>query len=192
MDFFVKSIILAGFIGQALAHGVVTSPSPRKIGSAAKSACGTAVYSALASDKYGPIENAAKKIDDTYNAEACHLFFCKGYQYEDNAANTRVYTAGQVVNMQVDLAAHHTGHANVSVVNLSSQTTIGKPLYLWPVYANSSLGPSKWPTNETNFNVTIPDLGDECTTAGACAIQWWWYADSNGQTYESCVDFTTE
>ena len=36
-------------------------------------------------------------------------------------------------------------------VNLSSQTTIGKPLYLWPVYANSSLGPSKWPTNESEL-----------------------------------------
>jgi len=41
-----------------------------------------------------------------------------------------------------------------------------------------------------NFNVTIPStLGDKCGTAGKCAIQWYWYATKNKQTYESCVDF---
>jgi hypothetical protein len=39
------------------------------------------------------------------------------------------------------------------------------------------------------FSVTIPEDLEGCTEAGACAIQWYWYAYSNDQTYESCVDF---
>lgn len=66
---------------------------------------------------------------------------------------------------------------------------------MWPVYANDSLGPSAWPKNESehcldtmidyietdllaseaDFEITIPDLGSQCSTVGACAIQWWWY-----------------
>ncbi|KAK0200400.1 hypothetical protein DFS33DRAFT_1361275 [Desarmillaria ectypa] len=183
-------LVLAALFGFSLAHGVVTTPSPRVVGNANLAACGAAAYNVLKSDKYGPIETAAAKIDSGYNATACHLFFCRGYQYKDNVANTRVYTTGQVVPFTVDIEAHHTGHANVSVVNLATQTPIAR-LFTWPVYANDTLGPSQWPKNESSFSVTIPDLGDTCTTAGACAIQWWWYATKNVQTFESCVDFTT-
>jgi hypothetical protein len=41
-----------------------------------------------------------------------------------------------------------------------------------------------------DFSVTIPEgLDEKCSTGGACAIQWYWYAEKNKQTYESCVDF---
>ncbi|KAF9445204.1 hypothetical protein P691DRAFT_282874 [Macrolepiota fuliginosa MF-IS2] len=173
----------------ALGHGVISSPSPRVIGSGNLAKCGTGANKVLASDKYGPIENAAAKVDSGYDAAACHLFFCKGYQFEDNTDRVQKYSAGQVVNFLVDIEARHTGYANVSVVDLASQTVIGKPLFNWPVYTNNSLGPPDWPKNETNFDITIPtDLGTRCSVAGKCAIQWWWYA-FNVQTYESCVDF---
>ncbi|KII93821.1 hypothetical protein PLICRDRAFT_171527 [Plicaturopsis crispa FD-325 SS-3] len=178
------------FAAHALAHGVVTTPTPRKIGSAVKSACGTAVYNELKSDEYGPIENSVAKEDSTYNADECHLYFCRGYEYADNTDNIRAYAAGTEVAFHVDLEAHHTGLANVSVVDVAARTVIGSPLFNWPVYANESLPPAEWPANETDFTVTVPDLGTKCATAGACAIQWWWYAYSNDQTYESCVDFT--
>ncbi|KAF8063596.1 hypothetical protein FPV67DRAFT_1701541 [Lyophyllum atratum] len=139
---------------------------------------------------YGPIENAAAKVDAGYNATSCHLFFCRGLQFEDNKSNTRVYKPGTVVPFHVDIEAHHTGYANVSVVNLATQKPIGAPLFLWPVYTNNSLGPADWVKNETDFSVTIPDLGTQCSKGGACAIQWFWYA-YNVQTYQSCVDFTT-
>ncbi|GLB43010.1 putative lytic polysaccharide mono-oxygenase, cellulose-degrading [Lyophyllum shimeji] len=171
-------------------HGIVTSPTPRAIGAANLAACGTGVYNVLKSDKYGPIENAAAKVDAAYDPTACHLFFCRGLQYEDNKSNTRVYKPGTVVPFHVDIEAHHTGYANVSVVNLTTQKPIGAPLFLWPVYANDTLGPADWVKNETDFSVTIPDVGTQCTKPGACAIQWFWYA-YNHQTYESCVDFTT-
>ncbi|KAJ7160739.1 hypothetical protein C8R46DRAFT_1164503 [Mycena filopes] len=168
------------------AHGVVTTPTPRAV-----SACGTNVNTILKSDKWGPIENAALGIPSStnYNATACHLFFCRGYQLQDNLANTRVYTPGAVVPFHVDMEAHHTGFANVSIVNLATQTAIAR-LFTWPVYANDTLGPVDWPKNETDFTVTIPNLGSQCTTAGQCAIQWWWFGTQVKQTYESCVDFT--
>lgn len=41
-----------------------------------------------------------------------------------------------------------------------------------------------------DFSVTIPDgLPAECSEAGNCVIQWYWYATSNEQTYISCLDF---
>ncbi|KAF8990314.1 hypothetical protein BDQ17DRAFT_1470738 [Cyathus striatus] len=194
--------LLASIVAFAEAHGVVTTPTPRALGSAALAACGTGVYNTLKSDLYGPIENSAKKEDSGYNANACHLFFCRGYQarplsgkhphanrFSDNTKNVKTYPASTSVHFLVDIEAHHTGTANVSVVNLATQTLIDKPLFYWPVYSNDSLGPADWVKNETDFSVTIPDLGTQCKTAGSCAIQWWWYA-FNGQTYESCVDFT--
>ncbi|PFH48257.1 hypothetical protein AMATHDRAFT_150314 [Amanita thiersii Skay4041] len=169
-------------------HAVVTKPIPRALGPAALDACGLSVYNVLKSDKYGPIENAANKEESSYNAAACHLFFCRGYQFADNTNNVATYPAGAIVDFHVDIEAHHTGTANVSLVDLASQTTFGSMLFYWPVYANDTLGPIDWPKNETDFSATIPDVGTRCANPGACAIQWWWYAYNN-QTYESCIDF---
>ncbi|KAL0948194.1 hypothetical protein HGRIS_010802 [Hohenbuehelia grisea] len=190
MSRLLSALSLCALFVSVLGHAVVTTPTPRAIGSANQAACGTGVYNSLKSDKTGPIEFAVAKIDSGYNAAACHLYFCRGLQFDDNKSNTRKYAAGTVVPFHVDLVAHHTGRANVSIVNLATQKTIGAPLLVWPVYANESLGPSQWPKNETDFSVTVPNLGSQCATAGACAIQWWWYATSNKQTYQSCVDFT--
>ncbi|KAG8992764.1 hypothetical protein FRB94_011318 [Tulasnella sp. JGI-2019a] len=99
------------YFRQAVGHGVVTTPKPRVVGTAVATACGPAVSTKLASDIYGPIENSKAAISTGYNATACHLFFCRGYQYSDNAVNTRVYPSGTVVNMKIDIEAHHTGYA---------------------------------------------------------------------------------
>lgn len=77
----------------------------------------------------------------------------------------------------------------MSIVDVVTQSLIGDALKDWPVYANDSLGPANWPADETSFSVTIPDVTSQCSEAGACAIQWWWYGTGNDQTYESCVDF---
>ncbi|KAL0571511.1 hypothetical protein V5O48_010461 [Marasmius crinis-equi] len=202
------ALIVATLVVRALGHARVTTPTPRNLGAAAQAACGAAVYKVLTSgiflsrvlhqscinaaliDLTGPLENANAKIDSAYNAEACHLYFCRGAQYQDNVNNTRVYKAGTVVPFHVDLVAHHTGWANVSVVNLATQTPIAR-LFTWPVYANESLSPADWPKNETDFEVTVPNLGTQCSQPNACAIQWWWYSGyGNHQTYENCVDFT--
>jgi hypothetical protein len=90
--------------------------------------------------------------------------------------------------LTVDIRAPHTGIANVSVVDTASNSVIGSPLISWSVYASTATGVTK---NETDFSVTIPDdLGNKCATAGDCVLQWYWYAQSIDQTYESCIDFT--
>ncbi|PAV18340.1 chitin binding protein [Pyrrhoderma noxium] len=171
---FSKIFTVACVIIRVLGHGVVTTPTPRSYGDVAKSGCGTAVYNVLTSDLTGPIENAVAKINDDYDASECELYFCRATRIEDNKGNIRTYTAGEVVNFKINLVAHHTGYANVSIVDLTTQKPIGDPIFNWPVYANQSLGPADWPKNETDFDVTIPDLGGRCTEIGLCAIQWWW------------------
>ncbi|KAH9941584.1 uncharacterized protein BXZ73DRAFT_74805 [Epithele typhae] len=201
------SVALALLPAFAMGHAVVTQPVLRQPGAASLAACGSAVEAKLKSDPTGPltgvvpprqIENSVKAIDSTTTTD-CALYQCRGYKagpsaplapplFEDNADNVATYSPGDVVNFHVDLVAHHTGFANISVIDLAADAPLAR-LFTWPVYANSNLGPADWPANETNFNVTIPDLGGVCAEAGACAIQWWWYATENGQTYESCVDF---
>ncbi|KAJ7595011.1 hypothetical protein C8J56DRAFT_454520 [Mycena floridula] len=187
---FTTSILSAlSVIAAVSAHGLVTSPTPRAIGPANLAACGSGAYTVLNGDATAPVEYAVAKVDAGYNATACDLFLCRGYQLEDNLSNTREYVAGQVVDFAVTLKVRHTGIANVSIIDLASQTQIAQ-LFTWPVYADQTLAPAAYPANETSFSVTIPDLGSQCSTAGQCAIQWWWYGTSAKQTYENCVDFT--
>lgn len=89
--------------------------------------------------------------------------------------------------MQATIAAPHTGVANVSVIDLSANTVISE-LASWEVYASTATGVT---SNETSWSVTIPtDLPSTCSTAGGCALQWWWDARSIDQTYMSCIDFS--
>ncbi|KAH7100467.1 hypothetical protein BKA62DRAFT_771492 [Auriculariales sp. MPI-PUGE-AT-0066] len=186
-----KSVLaLAALVVSVAAHARVTSPSPRAPGTTASSACGAAVYKVLNDDLTAPIQNAVAKIDSSYNATTCPLFKCRGLSYADNKSLVQAYTVGQVVNFKVTIVAHHTGYANVSVIDLATNTALAR-LYTWSVYADSTIPPSAWPADEKDFNVTIPALSGKCATAGACAIQWFWYATENSQTYESCVDFTS-
>jgi hypothetical protein len=108
-------------------------------------------------------------------------------QYSDNTANVQSYTSGEVIAMTYDIRAPHTGSANVSIVDTSTNTVISGPLISWDVFASNSV---TIPANETSFSITMPDLAGKCTTAGDCVIQHYWNSPSAGQTYESCVDFT--
>ena len=171
-------------------HGFVTSPTVRMPGSAMKAACGDQVEVNQLSDNYGNIQGelqvAASQSD--YNAAECDIWLCKGYKFADNKDNVHSYKAGESVDFTVDIRAPHTGIANVSVVDTASNSVIGSPLISWSVYASTATGVTK---NETDFTVTIPDgLDSKCATAGDCVLQWYWYAQSIDQTYESCVDFT--
>ncbi|ROV92216.1 hypothetical protein VPNG_09674 [Cytospora leucostoma] len=173
------------------AHGRVTSPTPRPLGTAMEAACGQQVYNQVSSDPNGNIQTMAQvgSSQSDFDATKCHLWQCRGYQFGDATSDSiHAYTAGQVVDFAVDIAAPHTGVANVSVINLAENSVIGDALASWSVYASTATGVT---ANETSFSVTIPsDLPSTCSTAGGCALQWWWDARSIDQTYMSCVDFT--
>ncbi|KAA8574799.1 hypothetical protein EYC84_004047 [Monilinia fructicola] len=164
----------AGLISSVSAHGSILTPAPRVPGPAMAAACGQQVEVNQASDHNGNIQGmlqvAASQSD--YNAAECQIWLCKGYKFADNTNKVQSYTGGQVVPFTFNVAAPHTGTANVSVVDTASNTVIKT-------------------ANETSFSVTIPeDLGSKCAKAGDCVIQHWWNAASIDQTYESCVDFT--
>jgi hypothetical protein len=190
MQYSSSILAAAGLITSVSAHGFLTSPQPRLAGDAMKAACGQQVYNNQASDTYGNIQGelqvAASQTD--YDAAACNIWLCKGFKYADNTANVQSWTAGQVVDFTFDVRAPHTGYANVSIVNTATNTIIGDQLLVYSDFADNS---KTIPANETSFSITIPsDLGDTCSTAGACVLQHYWNAASIDQTYESCVDFT--
>lgn len=181
---------LAALISLVNGHGFVTSPTARMPGAAMKAACGDQVEVNQQSDNYGNIQGELQvaSSQSDYNAEECDIWLCKGYKFADNKDNVYSYSAGETIDFTVDIRAPHTGVANVSVVDTASNTVIGDPLISWSVYASVATGVAP---NNTDFSVTMPtDLGSQCSTAGACVLQWYWYAESIDQTYESCVDFT--
>lgn len=190
MNQFIPLATLASLLPLAHGHGFVTSPTARMPGSAMAAACGQQVEINQKSDNYGNIQGELQVANgqSDYNVAQCDIWLCKWYKFADNKDNVYSYSAGQTVDFTVDIRAPHTGVANVSVVDTASNSVIGSPLISWDVYASTSTGVTK---NETDFSVTIPnDLGDKCATAGDCVLQWYWYAQSIDQTYESCVDFT--
>lgn len=190
MKYTASALAMAGMAATVSAHGFITSPQARMPGTAMTTACGQQVYYNQEGDNYGNVQGelqvAATQTD--YDAAACDIWLCKGYKYADNTANVQSYTAGESVDIKFDIRAPHTGVANVSIVDTATNTVIGSPLISWDVFASNSNSDY---SNETSFSITIPsDLGDSCSTAGACVIQHYWDAASVDQTYESCIDFT--
>nr|XP_036586457.1 uncharacterized protein CTRU02_03842 [Colletotrichum truncatum]KAF6796864.1 hypothetical protein CTRU02_03842 [Colletotrichum truncatum] len=181
--------LLAALVTGVWGHGVVQDPEPRTTGPKQEELCGTAVTNQLESDNAGPIENAMKVADADYK---CNAFLCRGYQYEDNEDNVRAVKAGEVIPFHIDLiAGHRPGYANISVVDLATNTVIGEPLISWDDWPTTN--PDPLADSIADFNVTIPDtLSEACDVGGKCAIQWFWYAKTNKQTYESCIDFFVE
>lgn len=171
-------------------HGFVTSPTPRMPGDAMAAACGQQVYNNQKSDNYGNVQGELQvaSSQSDYDAAKCDIWLCKGYKFDDNKDNVQTFKLGETVPFKVDVRAPHTGTANVSIIETSSNSIVGSVLKHWDEYASTATGVK---STDTSFDITIPeDLGGKCTTAGECVIQWWWDARSIDQTYESCVDFT--
>lgn len=209
-------LLLAIVSGAALAaaHGLVTSPETRHPGDATASVCSQTMVDFYNTDNTSYPEHLfrihpeAELLADGYKPDLCNLWLCKGFQFEDNVHQVKEYKAGDVIDMEVFIRIPHVGYANVSVVDIASNSVIAEPLIEWPEgYADRALFPNL-PKNQTSFSVTVPDLEDKCTTAGECVseirfchvkylldswtetpqvIQWYWFGQ--GQTYESCIDF---
>jgi hypothetical protein len=155
----------ASLIALASAHGFITSPSPRMPGDAFTKSCGQQMYYNQMGDNYGNVQGELQVVkgQTDYDAEACEVWLCKGFKYEDNTENVQKYTVGQEVDISVDIRAPHTGVANVSVVSTSSGTVIGSALKSWDEYASNS---ATIPEDQKEFSITIPDVGSECSKAG--------------------------
>lgn len=131
-------------------------------------------------------------------------------KFEDNTDSVQTYTAGQQVPLYFNIRAPHSGYANVSIIDTTSNSMIAANLSAWDEYALTSIpAKTEWTvcflllSSSTyfiylltfflqNFTITIPsDIGTQCSTAGKCAIQMHWNAPPPvDQTYQSCIDFT--
>ncbi|KAM5376295.1 hypothetical protein ACJZ2D_005666 [Fusarium nematophilum] len=177
---------LAALVPLVAAHGFVNSPPPREPGEAYKAACGDQPFNQQSSDINGNVQGIFQVVGSDFDASKCNLWLCKGFLLEDNPDNLQSYSLGETIDFDVNIAAPHTGYANVSVVKTSSNSVIGEPLIEFSNYA-SNAGVQ---ANNSAFSVTLPEsLGGDCTTAGDCVLQWFWDAPDIDQTYEACVDF---
>ncbi|KAK1586105.1 uncharacterized protein LY79DRAFT_591021 [Colletotrichum navitas] len=184
-----KILAVLSFAAAVSAHGKVTSPPPRVAGQAFQEACGNTLLNTEKSDPFGNIQGLAQQAGRSLDASKCDLALCKGYKFADNAANVQSFAPGQKVDFKVDIRAPHTGVANVSVVDTTKNSIVGSPLISFTNYASTKTGVA---ANNTAFSVTLPQsLPASCATAGNCVLQWWWDSREAGQTYMSCVDFTS-
>ncbi|KAK0668805.1 hypothetical protein QBC41DRAFT_337351 [Cercophora samala] len=173
-----------GLASLVSAHGVVLKPASRKPGDATTAACGRALVNFYKQDETSYPE-AFLRSNPLPDRNKCNLFLCKGYQFGDNAANVQSYKTGDSVEYEVYIRIPHSGYANVSIVDTTSNKVLGTPLVSW---ASGYAASTRPPADQTKFSVKIPELGGQCATAGVCVLQWHWFGA--GQTYQSCTDFT--
>lgn len=159
--------LLGLLAAQVSAHGLVTKPPTREPGAATAAVCGAKMVAFYKADNtsYPEALKREKGWDTGYNAAKCNLYLCRGFQFDDNKNQVQNYKPGDVVDMEVYIRIPHKGYANVSVIDLGTNTVIGDPLKKWADNYAASLNP---PKDQTNFTVTIPNLAGKCTSPGQC------------------------
>ncbi|KAH6842613.1 hypothetical protein B0I37DRAFT_382381 [Chaetomium sp. MPI-CAGE-AT-0009] len=180
-----RNACLASLLPLVAAHGFLSSPPARRPGPAYRATCGDQPFYQQSSDINGNVQGIQQVVGNGAS-EDCNLWLCKGFLLEDNPDQVQTYSLGQTIDIAVNIAAPHTGYANVSVVKTSTNTMIGNPLIEFQNYASNA----GMAANNTAFSVTLPEtLGGDCTTPGDCVLQWFWDAPDIDQTYEACADF---
>ena len=185
------------------AHGNVTSPPARLPGPAMVQACGQTATGAVMADGTTPLEDVK---DPLASCKCCSwsellvprplpspvgiadagvgkLDLCRGAVFADNKSRVQTFRPGQVVPMTANISIPHEGPANVSIVNTATNKIVGNMLLVFDSYADEKL--KVLPPNNTQFSVTLPtNLGKQCSVAGECVLQWFWFGTAAKQTYE--------
>ena len=160
----------------ASAHGYISHPPARAAGSSTLAACGKPVTSAIQRDNTSHVEGLpelAARAGSGFDAAVCNLWLCRGVQFPaapDDTSTTQTWRAAQVVRVEVKITIPHDGSANVSIVDAAANEVVGDMLAVWPRgYANErDFFAGSMPANQTEFDVTMPDLGGRCAVAGEC------------------------
>ncbi|CED83480.1 hypothetical protein [Phaffia rhodozyma] len=189
--------VLSLLVQQVAAHGALHNIMIRKAGPKSKEVCGAQfnIDRDGVANKNGLMlaSNNKDTLGNPY-LSTCPWTVCTGFQYEDNVENLYTFPAGTVLPLRYYIGNHHEGWANVSVINTKTDTIIGSMLKSWDskfsVYDNWNTCPNVPDLDQNKFEVTIPDLGDQCTTPGVCAVQFFWFSKIyDNQMFNSCVDF---
>ena len=160
---------LAALAALTSAHGLVSSPETRTPGPPTAPLGGQAMVDFYVDDPTSYPEALMRNPDWDLDLDpsACDLYLCKGFQFADNAGGVHEYSTGDVVDIEVFIRIPHVGYANVSVVD-TERNEVLEELKVWEDgYADGDKFPDL-PLDETNFTVTIPELGGKCAEPGAC------------------------
>lgn len=165
--------LILNLLTPASAHGYLSHPPARSAGPATSSACGKPITDAILRDNTSHIEGLpelAFRTDSGFNPSTCNLWLCRGIQFADNQNQTQIWRAGQKVRIKVKITIPHDGSANVSIVDTARNELVGDMLMVWSSgYANErEFFAGSLPVNNTEFNVTLPDVGSRCGKAGDC------------------------
>ena len=168
MQFFAAALLGLASLAQVHAHGLVTKPATRTPGDATAAVCGQKMVTFYKQDNTSypeALKRANGLADPKYDAAKCNLYLCKGFQFDDNKNSVLKYATGDVVDMEVYIRIPHKGYANVSVVDVKSNSVIGAPLKVWADNYAATMTP---PKDQTTFSVKIPDLAGKCKEANEC------------------------
>ncbi|KAK3935656.1 hypothetical protein QBC46DRAFT_367435 [Diplogelasinospora grovesii] len=173
----------SAFAAAVSAHGNITSPPARLTGPAMVQACGQSAVNDVLKDGTTPLEDVLNPLP------SCKLDLCRGAMFADNKDRVQTYSPGQTIAMKAQIPIPHEGPANVSIVKTATNKILGNMLLVFDSYADEKL--PALPPNNTAFSVTMPTnmTSTDCTAAGDCVLQWFWFGTAAKQTYESCVDF---
>lgn len=170
-------LLLPFLVPPASAHGYLSHPPARAAGPATSAACGKPITDAILRDNTSHVEGLpelALRSGSGFDAASCNLWLCRGIQFADNANATQLWRPGQRVGLKVKITIPHDGSANVSIVDAARNEVLGDMLMVWSSgYANErEFFAGSLPVNNTEFNVTLPDVSSRCGRAGDCVSFW--------------------
>jgi hypothetical protein len=99
------AFVFSGFVATVSAHGYIVSPPRRAPGSAMEAVCGNTIYNNQKADNAGPVQLLMQSANSIVDTDACNLWLCKGYQFDDNKENVQTYSLGQTIEMEVNIVA---------------------------------------------------------------------------------------
>ena len=99
------ALALWSLVAIVSAHGTIKSPTPRTPGATMGKFCGDTIYGNQEADPAGNIEGLLQNREKIVDYAACHIWLCKGYQFDDNKSNVHSYSPGEVVPIEVDIHA---------------------------------------------------------------------------------------
>ena len=101
------ALALWTLVATVSAHGIMRSPTPRIPGATLRKVCGDGIANLQSTDlnRAGHIQGLVMYNKEIKDHNACNIWLCKGYQFDDNKSNVQSYSGGEVVPIRVELIA---------------------------------------------------------------------------------------
>lgn len=203
-----KSILLAaGLASPSLAlSGTILSQFRNTVGPATRAACGEGIANFLATNPTADLLTVQSHQDSGYNAAACNLQQCGGFQFADSPASKTLHiTSSQVANVTVEYETPSTplddrDYYDIYVPTLTLYNTTGgygllEPFDYDSVANNTAQVLSYLAIDDINSRNWADIPSGTCSQAGHCAFSYQFVnffrqpaLVSNRNVYAGCVD----